>query len=394
MKGVNDFVSLFCGCGGFDIGFQMEGFRCVRAFDSDPLAVEHHTENLNSTAEVLDLGEGCVPAGLSRPAVVLAGPPCQGFSTAGKRELDDPRNGLLLTAGKIALHLKPEVFVAENVRGVASGTHRRYWDSLEAMLRDGGYRTASLKCEGNRLGVPQSRTRMILIAWGGKEASVELPVVPSPTLKETLKGAANQPNHKPRSLPADSDLARIAKRIRPGQKLCNVRGGERAVHTWDIPEVFGEVTGSEREVLEALLRLRRTERRRDHGDADPVGVSALDRVLRRSPVDDLDSLQRKGFVRCIDSQYDLAHTFNGKFRRLDWNLPSPTVDTRFGDPRYFLHPDQDRGFSVREAARIQGFPDSFVFHGSVRDQYRLIGNAVPPPVAACVARVVRDVILS
>ena len=83
--------------------------------------------------------------------------------------------------------------------------------------------------------------------------------------------------------------------------------------------------------------------------------------------------------------YDLTHTFNGKYRRLRWDAPAYTVDTRFGDPIYFLHPDQQRGFSVREAARIQGFPDDFVFSGSRRTQEELLGNAVPPPLAKLLA---------
>jgi DNA (cytosine-5)-methyltransferase 1 len=69
---------------------------------------------------------------------------------------------------------------------------------------------------------------------------------------------------------------------------------------------------------------------------------------------------------------------------------APTVDTRFGQPRFFLHPEHHRGFSVREAARIQGFPDDFEFEGSVQSQFRMVGNAVPPPLAASVARSIRD----
>ena len=110
-------------------------------------------------------------------------------------------------------------------------------------------------------------------------------------------------------------------------------------------------------------------------------------------VEDLKKLQKKGYIRVKDGLYDLVATFNGKFRRLDWNEPSLTVDTRFGEPKYFLHPDEDRGFTVREAARIQGFPDSFVFHGPIREQYRMIGNAVPPPIAARLSEFVKEIIL-
>lgn len=75
------------------------------------------------------------------------------------------------------------------------------------------------------------------------------------------------------------------------------------------------------------------------------------------------------------------------------NEACTTVDTRFGNPIYFLHPEEDRGFTVREAARIQGFPDDFVFKGSLVEMYRMIGNAVPPPLSEIVANIVRDQLL-
>ena len=74
--------------------------------------------------------------------------------------------------------------------------------------------------------------------------------------------------------------------------------------------------------------------------------------------------------------------------------PSTTVDTRFGNPIYFLHPEEDRGFTVREAARIQGFPDNFVFGGSLVEMYRMIGNAVPPPLSEIIADIVKNQLLS
>jgi DNA (cytosine-5)-methyltransferase 1 len=107
----------------------------------------------------------------------------------------------------------------------------------------------------------------------------------------------------------------------------------------------------------------------------------------------LQALVTKGYVRRLGNAYDLTHTFNGKFRRLLWGQPAPTVDTRFGDPWYFLHPDENRAFTVREAARVQGFPDWFIFHGPERSQYRLIGNAVPPPLAALLGTFIRGTLL-
>ncbi|MGZ3748478.1 MAG: DNA cytosine methyltransferase, partial [Pseudobdellovibrionaceae bacterium] len=181
----------------------------------------------------------------------------------------------------------------------------------------------------------------------------------------------------------------IANRIMPGQKLSNVRGGDSSVATWDIPDVFGAITDNERTVLEVLRRLRRQERQREHGDADPVSLARLESALGKNFRCLLNGLIAKGYLRQIEDKLDLVGTFNGKFRRLSWDKPSCTVDTRFGSPRYFLHPSEQRGFTVREAARIQGFDDEYTFCGSEKGQYRVIGNAVPPPLGALAAKFVK-----
>jgi DNA (cytosine-5)-methyltransferase 1 len=230
------------------------------------------------------------------------------------------------------------------------------------------------------------RRRVVLIAWNtGKEIDINLPVVEGGTLRTAISDINGAPNHNVKPLPKGSEQYQIAKQIKPGQKLSNVRGGPRAVHTWDIPSVFGRVTARERTILEVLMHIRRRQRIRTVGDADPVTRRALEQAMGHRVDSLLSSLINKGYVRQIGKRFDLQQTFNGKFRRLQWDAPSLTVDTRFGNPRYFLHPTENRGFTVREAARIQGFPDSFIFLGSEVSQFRLIGNAVPPPLAKCLA---------
>lgn len=380
------FLSLFSGCGGFDLGFVKAGFRCVGAFDIDKNAIEVHKKNIGLDIFEHDLSTGTIPELSSSIDVVIAGPPCQGFSTAGKRRLNDPRNKLLSISGEIALKIKPKVFVLENVTGVTAGSHKDYWDSLKSQLASNDYQVAEIRCNANNFGVPQSRNRMLMIAWNnGAQVEVALPFVQGGTLRDAIFDIRNQPNHDVKVFEKDSDLVKIAQRINPDQKLCDVRGGERSVHTWHIPEVFGLTTGDEINVLEFIQRVRRRERVRPHGDADPVSIDRLETVFGKSTRVILDSLVSKKYLKKVGPDFDLAHGFNGKFRRLSWDKPSLTVDTRFGDPRYFLHPSENRGFTVREAARIQGFPDEFIFFGPEKHQYRLIGNAVPPPLAYGVA---------
>ncbi len=324
---------------------------------------------------------------------LIAGPPCQGFSTAGKRLLDDERNHLVTLTGELALRISPKVLVVENVPGALSGEHSRYWHKMDFLMRSAGYRTHTIRCQASDLGMAQFRKRILFFAWR-TEKDIDFPVVnivPG-NLRTVLGGVKGQANHHPKRLKPNTRDWNIAKQIKPGQKLSNVRGGENSVAAWDIPEVFGQITESERTVLEMLRRLRRQKRKRDYGDADPVSYARLEEALGNPFHDLVETLVDKGYLRRMKNDIDLAGTFNGKYRRLEWDSPSCTVDTRFGSPRYFLHPAYPRGFTVREAARIQGFKDSYIFQGSEQAQYRIIGNAVPPPLGRLAAQITKRLI--
>lgn len=388
------FLSLFSGCGGFDLGFIQAGFICRGAYDLDHAAVNTHNANFSSGALIRDLNAvGNLFSGYENVDIVIAGPPCQGFSTVGKRKLDDPRNHLLLTAGRIAVAIQPKVFVVENVRGIVAGKHNQYWKKLKLMLRDNGYQTSDFLVDAEHVGLAQMRKRMILVAWRTQKKWIpEGMSYQKSVLRDVLENIDDASSHNIQLIEPGSELYTIAKHIKAGQKLSNVRAGARSIHTWDIPEVYGETTEEERSVLNSLLKLRRRLRLREDGDADPVLASVITEDAGFSARSILATLLKKNYVRKIGSRYDLCHAFNGKFRRLRWDAPSYTVDTRFTDFRYFLHPDEHRGFTVREAARIQGFPDSFVFKGSEKEQARLIGNAVPPPLAHWVALGVREML--
>ena len=158
------------------------------------------------------------------------------------------------------------------------------------------------------------------------------------------------------------------------------------MHTWNIPEVFGQTSEHEKLILGAICRLRRRCRKRDVGDADPIRAEQVTEHLRIDSCRALSALTDRGYVRRIEGQFDLTHTFNGKYKRLKWDECAPTVDTRFVEPRYFLHPDECRGFSIPEMAALQDFPDDFMFPESVTTSSRLIGNAVPPRFSEAMAK--------
>jgi DNA (cytosine-5)-methyltransferase 1 len=383
------YLSLFSGCGGLDQGFEQAGFKGILSVDIDPTALAVLKQNLKLNVQEIDLAYN--DPTLTQPIdVLLAGSPCQGFSTAGLRKVDDPRNSLLLVAPRIAKKFKPKVIVAENVLGAISGSHATFWDALHQQLRALGYRTGDLRVDSSDFGVAQKRQRIFLIAWR-TDASSDLVLAPKikKVLSDALANLDGAANHEPILLCPNSNDFKIASRIGQGQKLTNSRGGDLSIHTWHIPDVFGKTNKLEREVLDATLKLRRQIRRRDFGDADPVNAALLKKQFGSEV---LQRLIEKGYLRKIGPYVDLTHTFNGKYRRQRLDYPTRTVDTRFGDHRLFLHPTENRAFTVREAARVQGFGDDFVFSGTLAQQFRMIGNAVPPPVAHSVAELVRKLL--
>lgn len=386
-----NFLSLFSGCGGLDAGFTKAGYVGALSVDIDDAALAVHRMNLGCPTQKLDLT-------LEDPSidtctsidVLLAGSPCQGFSTAGTRRLDDPRNSLLYVTPRIAHKHRPKVVIAENVPGALSGEHRVYWDTLHQKMRGIGYKTHDLHVDSSNFGVAQKRRRVLMIAWlTDAHPNFVIENSAKRMLSDALSDLVGVANHNAVLLIEGSTDYKIASRIGQGQKLTNSRGGASSIHTWDIPEVFGKTTKIERNVLSEVLKIRRQTRRRDVGDADPVSSKFL---IKKYGADAIRKLVDKNFLRKIGHYHDLTHTFNGKYRRQHMDSLSRTVDTRFGDHRLFLHPIENRAFTVREAARIQGFDDSFLFQGSTTHQFRMIGNAVPPPLGYGVANYVRSLL--
>lgn len=323
--------------------------------------------------------------------IIAAGPPCQGFSTAGPNNPDDERNNHVWNVARIASLVKPKVVVIENVRGLLSTKNAKHFDKTVELLKESGYSVSSSIYNLSDFGIAQRRVRVIILAVRSSDCfSLQIPCQERRSIGDALKNVHEACDFDPDPLLEYSTDALIARRIAPGQKLSNVRSGLSAVHTWDIPEVFGQVNTLEVNLLETVVKLRRQNRRRDFGDADPVPLADLIEFFGAGTDNLVEGLVQKGYLRKIGDFIDLRNTFNGKFRRLKWDDVSPTVDTRFGQPRYFLHPEQDRGLAVREAARIQSFSDSFKFTGAKTTKYRMIGNAVPPKFSRLVGTTLSD----
>lgn len=158
------YASLFCGCGGFDLGFNKAGFRNIYAVDNNGPAVEVFKRNIKAeNIEIVDYEDKESLTIGSIPDVLIAGPPCQGFSTAGRRRFYDPRNSLLLKPAQFVKENKyPKIVLVENVPAANSGKHAAYWQQLHEDLKSCGYKTNNLLIDAANMETPQARKRLIL----------------------------------------------------------------------------------------------------------------------------------------------------------------------------------------------------------------------------------------
>jgi DNA (cytosine-5)-methyltransferase 1 len=392
-------LSLFSGVGGLDCGFLETGVSIVEGFDVDADARTTYARNFGVNVKSVDVRtlRGKDYRGVD---VVLAGPPCQGFSSLRKRGLRQNRNGLFRATAQLIADAKPSMFVIENVRGLRWHRSGRFLQDALAGLRRARLIAEVVEVECCYLNVPQVRRRILLIGGRGRSAERFADEVRNrATDRSRMTAVGDVLRRSPTtSLPPPptwpSWYVDVMRSIGPGQKLCDTRLARTAVHSWNIPSVFGKVTQAEIHTLEVIARIRRVGTGRRYariGDGQAVTVrqisDALDLSLERTERR-LRGLAHKGYLICPRSGYfDLSRKFNGRFRRLDPCKPSPAVLADFGSPRSIIHPYEDRGLSVSECAALQGFPSAFEFAGTTPKRHTLIANAVPPPISRLLAEV-------
>lgn len=429
MSEENSVVSIFSGCGALDLGFAQEGFSLVYACDIDPAAVDCYARNLDSRVYQRDVRSEEFHEEIEKIGtcdVVLGGFPCQGFSKAGPKLKSDSRNVLYLEMLRVIRALRPAVFIAENVDGIAQNFNGSYLQRITADFEELGFDVDYRILDAVSFGVPQHRRRIFFVGTSQGGPCFEWPQAThyaNPRSGEFLlrEGTGQLPGYsqvsgalkRPRAIKdAIGDLRKIDPRksdhlitnswpkkhetvfkyIGQGQKLCNVRHSPTSVYTWNIGEVFGEVNSRERKILETIAKHRRHKCYGDIPNGNPLPVDEIERLSGLKKVErEIRTLLAKQYLKAVGKGYDLkgAMFCSGLFKRPLWDYPSPTVLTNFHNPRYFLHPVADRPFSLRECARLQGFPDSFKFISEKVDLvsgYRLVGNAVPPPISLAFAQ--------
>jgi DNA (cytosine-5)-methyltransferase 1 len=325
-----DVIDFFSGCGGLSYGFHLIGkttrlLKPVAAFDMDDHANKTFELNLGLIPEKIDIAtmlandkfNTFVNRDKSRPLIIMGGPPCQGFSAHRKKDKrKDKRNSLVGVFAEIATGLNPEIIVMENVPDLLAKKHWHHFQEFRDILESAGYKLTAGIVNMAGYGVPQKRHRVIIIAAKGI-----YPVLPAPFLQE-------------------SEYKTVRDAI------------------GYLPEL-------------SLNRL---------GDGDPMHIASRH---RESTIDIIRHVPKDGGSRpfgigpkCLDR----VNGFYDVYGRLFWDRPSITITARCRTPSCgrYIHPEHDRGLSIREVALLQGYPSDYIFEGPFDDKYKQIGNSVPP----------------
>ncbi len=337
-------VDLFCGAGGLTLGFRDAGFAPIHAFDNWAPAVKTYRRNHGDHVEEVDLSE---PPEYGECDVIVGGPPCQGFSSAGRRNASDDRNSLVRVFANSIAHHRPTAFVFENVEGfLTTGGGRFVRDLLEPLV-GAGYFIHLRKVNAANFGVPQHRKRVVAIGGLGFD-----PGFPDWTHKAFgAPGAHLAANGKPRALTLGEALK-------------------------GLPAATSEPPG---DVQDHWCRPLKGE------DLERAKLLGPGQTMRDLPEEMWhDSYRRRALRRVRDGMpVEKRGGAPAGVRRLHADQPCKAITG--GSLRDFLHPAEHRSLTIREAARIQTYPDEFVFEGGVADRIQLIGNSVPVRLARAIA---------
>lgn len=366
-------IDLFAGAGGLSLGFEQAGFDVKAAVEIDPVHCAVHKYNFPDThvicgsVEKLSGDEIRQLAGIGDQIVdcVFGGAPCQGFSLIGQRVLDDPRNSLVLDFVRIVSELNAKTFVFENVKGLTLGKHKRFLEELVQAFDTAGYkcRIPWKVINAGNFGTPQSRERLFLM---GVKKGQTLPTYPAPStniagkkhlLKDLPDGPTTEqalgdlPDAETFSSLTNSDAVKTVKFGTPSKYAAELRC--LRLEDWHL----GYPRKWSPEVLTSSARTNHTEiSRRRFEDTEAGMVEPISRLFRL-PANGVSNTLRAG-----------TDGSRGAF-----TSPRP------------IHYAYARCVTVREMARLHGFPDWFRFNVTKWHGARQIGNSVPPPLARAVA---------
>lgn len=357
-------LDLFSGAGGFSLGFKKLGFRPLVAIESDPHAAQTYGRNNSETlvinTDIKDIRTDdlhrCVRNSGKELDVIVAGLPCQGFSESNRRSrnLSNPLNSLYWEFLRILDGLRPKWFVFENVAGIRTLAGGAVLDELIARATQLGYRSDWAELKSEEYGVPQRRRRVFVL--GNRiDRAITFPSrthgnggAPFITVRDAIgdlprleNGAAEDYLPYPRS----NEITSFQSQMRAANQLG--------------------------ECIQGNLVSRNSE-------------LVVHRYRYIKPGENWESIPEE----LMSNYRDRNRCHTGIYYRLPWDEPAKVI----GNFRknMLIHPEQDRGLSIREAARIQSFHDGYHFTGSIGFQQQQVANAVPPLLAESVARLLAE----
>jgi len=387
-------IDIFAAPGGLSLGFNMAGFRLVAAVDNDEKGIKTLSHNFPDAMVFLkdvqrlngewlldkvSISEGDLD-------VLVGSPPCQGFSTVGRvkiaslikkgiwklengnpRLIDDPRNLLYKEFVRIVKEIEPKFFVMENVHGMRSYHNGNLVKQILSEFKVIGYRADYRVLNAAEFGVPQQRKRIFFI---GNRLGISNPF---PRKTHSVCTAQNE---------RSSDCMVIKKAITVWEAIgdlpCLKAGEGEEVTDYKALPCNHYQAWSRKGSSKVFNHVARSHRQRD-----------LDTFNSMKPGDKWRDLRPK-YKNSYGYRDDI---FTDKFKRLWKDRPSWTVTAHLHKDGYvYIHPTQPRTITVREAARLQSFPDRFRFMGARTHQFKQVGNAVPPLLAKAVADTLREIL--
>lgn len=343
-------IDLFAGVGGLSLGFEMAGFNVVLANEYDESIAKAYELNHPGTKMIVeDITKLPIEKTFyeyrKKVDVIIGGPPCQGFSQKGQRKtINDERNFLFKYFVAVVDFVRPRYFIMENVPNLLTAENGYFKEEIIELFEGLGYKLSSDTLNAADYGVPQNRRRAVIIGKQGNSA-IEMP---------------KPLNYKVTIWDAISDLA----------YLNSGEGVECDIYRYPPQSEYQRVM---REGSYHLYNHKATK----HSDL------AIERLKMIPPNKGKEVLPEEHLTKSI---------YSGTWTRMVKDEVSVTITTRFDTPSSgkFTHPFLHRAITVREAARIQSFPDTFRFIGTKGSQMKQVGNAVPPLLAKAIATVVMN----
>jgi DNA (cytosine-5)-methyltransferase 1 len=351
-------VDLFCGCGGFSLGAELAGFRSLAAIDIDGTLQSGYRRNfplsraIQASVADLEASDWRHLIGNQRPSGVIGGPPCQGFSPIGKRQKDDPRNSLIGQFIRQVNILQPDFFIMENVQGLLHTDNKPVLENALTELT-GNYTVLDpIVVNAARFGAATARHRVVIIGF-------------DPKYVDPFGVGHFEPQERSLVTVQDaiSDL--------PSPIVDTKTDGD-----------FGWAAYPASESLSAYAQILRA--------APPEGLGA-EEARAQHVVGRVSGLTETRHSKEISARYSSIEGGKSdrttKSYKLRWEGQCPTLRAGTGSDRGAfqavrpLHPSEGRVITVREAARLQGFPDWFLFHPTKWHSFRMIGNSVSPFVS-------------